>query len=157
MHQLVIRQAILDDLHVCLAFERLDQFGRVTRIDEQVIKSNIDIGSVFLAEHSGTPVGYASLNFLYASRIPLFSWWYVKPDFRGLGIGSMLLSEVEHYLESLGFDQLLVSECREIEIARHRSAGLREIGSLDLGVNEVEYFFVKALRKKYNISINWTC
>lgn len=148
MQQIAIRQAVLDDLPACLAFERLDEFGRVTQIDEQVITANIGMGSVFLAKQDCIPVGYASLSFLYASRIPLFSWWYVKPEFRGRGVGAMLFSAVEHYLESLGFNQLLVSACREVEIARHRAAGLHEIGVLDLGVNEVEHFFVKALGKK---------
>lgn len=142
---IVVRAAEIRDLPVCLFFEQKDEFGRQTKIDEKIVGSNIALGAVFLAEHNGCPVGYASLNFLYASRLPLLSWWYVDDGYRNKGVGSKLLREVEQHLFSLGFDKLLISACRELEIKRHRSAGLEEIGALKLGPSELEYFFAKRL------------
>ncbi len=140
-----VRTAEQHDLSVCLLFEQKDEFGRATKLDDKIVGSNIAMGAVFLAEHDGHAVGYASLNFLYVSRLPLLSWWYVEDEYRNRGIGSMLLSKIEQRLFSLGFDRLLISACRELEISRHRAAGLQEIGALNLGVNELEYFFVKTL------------
>jgi len=142
-----VRTATSTDLEVCLKFEEKDEFGRMTKLDKQIISSSIACGGIFLAEQSGNAIGYASLNFLYASRIPLLSWWYVNAESRGHGIGSMLMRSIEDQLSSLGFDRLLISACRELEISRPRAAGLQEIGSLELGHGEVELFFTKPLKR----------
>jgi len=140
-----VRLATPTDLGVCVEFELLDEFGCLTKLDSQIIEANINVGGVFLAERRKKIVGYASLNFLYASRTPLLSWWYVVPEHRGCGIGGLLLCAVDQYLTGLGFDRLLISACREREITRHRAHGLREMGYLDLGDNEHEIFFEKLL------------
>jgi GNAT superfamily N-acetyltransferase len=150
VQSVVVRIAEAHDLPVCLSFEEKDEFGRRTKLDEQIVGSNIASGAVFLAEYDGCAVGYASLNFLYASRLPLLSWWYVEDEFRNRGVGSMLLRKIEQTLSTLGFDNLLISACRELEIERHRSAGLEEIGSLKLGPNELEYFFSKPLTSSHD-------
>lgn len=142
---IVVRAADIRDLPVCLFYEHKDEFGRQTEIDEKIVVSNIAAGAVFLAEYHGHPVGYASLNFLYASRLPLLSWWYVDDSHRNKGIGTRLLRGIEQHLFSLGFDKMLISACRELEIKRHRAAGLEEIGVLNLGPGELEYFFIKSL------------
>jgi GNAT superfamily N-acetyltransferase len=140
-----VRLASPEDLPLCIAFERLDEFGRVTDLDGLVVEANIRTGGVFLAECQREVIGYASLNFLYASRTPLLSWWYVDPAYRGKGIGSLLFSAVQLHLADLGFARLLVSACRAQEIARHRAHGLRETGYLDLGGKEQEVFFEQLL------------
>lgn len=142
---ITVRIATPSDLPVCLNLEKKDEFGRHTALDEKILLGQIAAGAVFLAEHLGDPVGYASLNFLYASKTPLLSWWYVEDRYRNQGVGSMLLKEIERYLSSLGFDRFLISACRTLEIERHRAAGLEEIGILKLSANEVEYFFAKSL------------
>lgn len=141
----VVRPARQPDLKLCLQFEHQDEFGRRTPIDEKIVSASIDVGGIFIAEQHGVAVGYASLNFLYASRKPLLSWWYVAAEHRHQGVGSKLLHALETHLRALGFTELLISACREKEIDRHRSAGLREIGALNLGANEAEHFFIKLL------------
>jgi GNAT superfamily N-acetyltransferase len=140
-----VRQAQLTDAQTCLSFERKDEFGTETKIDDIFIKAQISIGASFIAECNGAAVGYASLNFLYAARKPMLSWWYVEEAYRKSGIGTKLLAEVERYLCSLGFKTLLISACRANEVARHRAAGLKELGMIHLGENENEYFFAKEI------------
>ncbi|MBJ9698588.1 GNAT family N-acetyltransferase [Burkholderia cenocepacia] len=140
-----IRLAEPSDLAMCVSLERLDEFGRTTELDAPIIEACIRVGGILLAEQRGRIVGYASLNFLYASRMPLLSWWYVAPEHRGRGLGSLLLCAVEQHLMKQGFERFFISACREIEINRHRKHNLREIGCLDLGDNEKEVFFEKKL------------
>ena len=141
----VVRLATADDLAICLFFESLDEFGRQTQMDRQIMEANLHCKAVFLAEQRARPVGYASLNFLYASKWPLLSWWFVDPHHRNMGIGSLLRQAIKGRLRALGFTELLISACRPQEVARHRGAGLREIGVLNLGADEAEYFFVEPL------------
>ncbi|WP_176256739.1 GNAT family N-acetyltransferase [Derxia lacustris] len=143
--KVAVRAATLNDVQICLAFEEKDEFGRKTKLDEIIVSSSIARESIFLAEQDGNAIGYASLNFLYVSKIPLLTWWYVNPESRGQGTGSLLMHSIENWLASLGFDHLLISACRELEIARHRAAGLEEIGALRLGPGEMEFFFKKSI------------
>lgn len=145
LEDIAVRPATVDDLTICLEFERKDQFGRHTAFDEQILKASISCGSVFLAERGKSVIGYASLNFLYPSRLPLLSWWYVEPTFQGRGVGSLLLRAVDNHLAAWGFDRMLISACRPLEIDRHRAAQLEEIGALRLGPNELEHFFMKPI------------
>ena len=140
-----VREAVRSDWETCLFFERLDEYGRNTVVDESIIKSHISMGAIFLAECDDCAIGYASLNFLYASRTPLLSWWYVDPAYRGKGVGSLLLREVERHLTEIGMQKYLISACREIEINRHRISGLPEVGFIQLAENEFEIFFMKVI------------
>ena len=144
--KVIVRHATSNDLAICLAFEREDEFGRHTPLDERLLAAAISSGAVFVAWQGSVAVGYASVNFLYASKLPLLSWWYVNPTCQGKGIGSLLLQAVHDHLAALEFDRLLISACRPAEIARHRAARLEEIGSLRLGPNEIEHFFVKPIQ-----------
>jgi GNAT superfamily N-acetyltransferase len=142
---IVVRLATNNDLTTCLWFESLDEFGSQTALDKEFMQASLLCGAVFLAEDQGNPVGYAALNFLYASKRPLLSWWFVAVPYRNRGVGSLLRKAVKARLQSLGFRELLISACRPQEIARHRNAGLREVGFLNLGTNETEYFFVEPI------------
>ncbi|RQR47265.1 GNAT family N-acetyltransferase [Burkholderia sp. Bp9126] len=136
-----IRQALSTELSSCLDFESLDEYGRSTPLDAGLVAANILCGGIFIATVGDDRIGYASLNFLYTSRTPMLSWWYVKPEYRGHGVGSRLLQEVSNYLRSHGFRRFLISCCRPLEIARHEARGLKRVGYLDLGGSEQEVVF----------------
>lgn len=150
-----VRLATTNEMAVCMAFERKDEFGRHTPLDEPLLAASISSGAVLLAQQGSVFVGCASLNFLYASRIPLLSWWYVDPTYQGKGIGSLLLQAIHDHPAALDFDRMLISACRPLEISRHRAAQLEEIGSLRLGPNEIEHFFVKPIfRRGSNLALH---
>jgi len=66
----------------------------------------IDVGFVILASDDGRPVGglsaYLVPNDLNGSAVAQETWWFVKPEYRGRGVGDALLELFERYARSRG-------------------------------------------------------
>lgn len=140
---IITRLARPDEVAQCLAFERLDEYGKPTPLDVEIMLGCINSKGVLLALHEEIPIGYVALNYIYASRTPFISWLYVSPEYRKIGVAGLLIRALEENLREMGFSRFILSACREQEIARHRKSGLSEIGTLNLGPQEKEIFFEK--------------
>lgn len=118
-------------------------------VTEQVIRHKIINDEIIIAELDGQPIGYLRIEYLW-SNIPYIGVIFVIDDYRNEGIGGKILTFLEDYLRSRGYDVLYSSsQVNEPEAqAWHRSVGFVESGIIS-GINEGgigEVFFRKSLR-----------
>lgn len=89
------------------------------------------------------PFGYVRTDFVWASRMPFTTWWYVDPKERIAGVGSALLLKTRQALAKAGFDRWLISSCRPNIIEHFEHTCWAEIGTIQLSAAEKEVWFEK--------------
>ncbi|MGH8897527.1 MAG: GNAT family N-acetyltransferase [Egibacteraceae bacterium] len=66
----------------------------------------LNVGFLIVAKDAGVPVGaisaYIVPNDLNGSMLAQESWWFVKPEYRGRGVGRALIELFERYARSRG-------------------------------------------------------
>ena len=125
---IVVRFATKDDLKALLVFDR------GTRLD--VLESKIDLFEIMVAERLGEVIGYLKLEYIW-SKLPYISLIIMKSEFRGRGIGTLMLNYLTDFLKMNGFE-ILLSSSQVDEVAPqhwHRKRGFSECGILS-GINE---------------------
>lgn len=85
-------------------------------------------GRLYLALVDGEPAGCIALHRLDLQRCEM-KRLYVRPGFRGLGIGKLLTERVLEDARSIGYHQILLDTFPFLDraIAMYRSLGFREI------------------------------
>lgn len=125
---IVVRFASQRDLESCFVFDQSDR--------QDIIENKIDMHEIILAERCGEVIGYLKLEYIW-SKLPYISLIFIKPEFRGKGIGSLMLNYLIEFLQLNGFRTLLSSsQVNEAEPQMwHRKMGFVECGILS-GINE---------------------
>lgn len=125
---IVVRFASHDDLGSCFEFDHSDR--------QDIIENKIDMHEIILAERRGEVIGYLKLEYIW-SKLPYISLIFLKPEFRGKGIGSLILNYLVEFLQLNGYSILLSSsQVNEAEPQKwHRKMGFAECGILN-GINE---------------------
>jgi GNAT superfamily N-acetyltransferase len=101
---------------------------------------------IILAERCGEVIGYLKLEYIW-SKLPYISLIILKPEFRGKGIGILMLNYLVEFLQINGYEILLSSsQVNETEPQMwHRKKGFVECGILnginDGGIGEVFFRF----------------
>jgi GNAT superfamily N-acetyltransferase len=140
IERVVVRFAGPEDLEWCVVED--------DRVTEQVIRHKIINDEIIIAEVDGKPIGYLRVEYLW-SQVPYIGVVFVEDDYRKEGIGRKILSFLEDYLRSRGYDRLFSSSTvNEPEPqAWHRAVGFVESGMInelnDDGLGEI--FFRKSL------------
>ena len=137
---IVVRFAKRDDLKAIL------QFDHHTR--HEVLESKIGLYEIIVAERCGEIIGYLKLEYIW-SKLPYISLIILKTEFRGKGIGTLMLNYLVDFLKMNGFGTLLSSsQVDEVPPQMwHRKKGFVECGFLS-GINEGgvgEVFFMMSL------------
>jgi ribosomal protein S18 acetylase RimI-like enzyme len=85
-------------------------------------------GCLLLAEYKGQPAGCVALRGL-SEDICEMKRLYVRPEFRGLGIGSALAETVIAQARNIGYTRIRLDTTPSMEAARtlYRSLGFRQI------------------------------
>ena len=107
-----------------------------SHLDKLKLRREVEEGRVFVAELSGSLVGYLRLEYIW-HKVPFISLIIVKEGFRGRGIGKAMLNFVENYLKAKGY-KFLYSSSQANEPgpqAWHRKMGFEECGFI-AGINE---------------------
>jgi GNAT superfamily N-acetyltransferase len=117
-------------------------------ISADLIRQKIDHQEVFVAECTGTLVGYARIEYLW-SLVPYLALITVLPSYRRQGAGRAMLRAMVEFLGARGHVALYSSsQADEPEPqAWHRHMGFEECGIIS-GINEGgvgEIFFRKSL------------
>jgi len=125
---IIVRFASQNDLDSCFIYDHSDR--------QDIIENKIDMLEIILAERCGEVIGYLMLEYIW-SKLPYISLIFLKPEFRGKGIGSLMLEYLIEYLQLNGFKNLLSSsQVNENEPQMwHRKKGFVECGILS-GINE---------------------
>lgn len=125
---IVVRFANQSDLDSCFVFDKSDR--------QDLIVNKIDMHEIILAERCGEVIGYLKLEYIW-SKLPYISLIILKPEFRGKGIGTLMLNYLVDFLQINGFEILLSSsQVNEAEPQTwHRKMGFVECGILS-GINE---------------------
>jgi ribosomal protein S18 acetylase RimI-like enzyme len=125
---ITVRFANQSDLDSCFIFDRTDR--------QDIIQNKIDMHEIILAERCGEVIGYLKLEYIW-SKLPYISLIILKPEFRGKGIGTLMLNYLVKFLQLNGFETLLSSsQVNEVEPQTwHRKMGFVECGILN-GINE---------------------
>lgn len=125
---IVVRFADQKDIAPCFIFDHSDR--------QDIIENKIDMHEIILAERSGEVVGYLKLEYIW-SKLPYISLIILKPEFRGKGIGTLMLNYLIEFLQLNGYEILLSSsQVNEIEPQTwHRKMGFVECGMLN-GINK---------------------
>lgn len=125
---IVVRFASQDDLEACFAFDNSDR--------QDIIENKIDMHEIILAERCGEVIGYLKLEYIW-SKFPFISLILLKPEFRGKGIGTLMLNYLIEFLQINGYKILLSSsQVNEEEPQKwHRKKDFVECGILN-GINE---------------------
>lgn len=125
---IIVRFATQNDIESCFVFDHSDR--------QDIIENKIDMHEIILAERCGEVIGYLKLEYIW-SKLPYISLIILKPEFRGKGIGSLMLNYLIEFLQLNGFDTLLSSsQVNEAEPQMwHRKKGFIECGILN-GINE---------------------
>lgn len=123
-----VRFATKEDLKSILAFDR------GTRIE--VLESKIDLFEIMVAERLGEIIGYLKLEYIW-SKLPYIGLIIIKTEFRGKGIGTLMLTYLVDFLKMNGHEILLSSsQVDEVPPQHwHRKKGFSECGILS-GINE---------------------
>ena len=87
-------------------------------------------GRLLLALADGAPAGCAALRRLDAQSCEM-KRMYVRPEFRGLGIGNLLLQRIQSDAREIGYRRMLLDTLPFLDraIRMYRKAGFREIPS----------------------------
>ena len=125
---IIVRFASQCDLDSCFLFDHSDR--------QDIIENKIDMHEIILAERCGEAIGYLKLEYIW-SKIPYISLIILKPEFRGKGIGTLMLNYLVEFLQLNEFEILLSSsQVNEVEPQTwHRKKGFVECGILN-GINE---------------------
>lgn len=85
-------------------------------------------GRLLLALHEKQPAGCVALRRYGESRCEM-KRLYVKPEFRGLGIGGLLVAEVLAGAREIGYAEMILDTLAGFErsVALYRKIGFREI------------------------------
>lgn len=148
---ITVRLAAPRDLEVCIAFDCTDPTD--SRGDEEkaaLTKARIETGEIFLATTpAGHPVGYLAIDRLWPMMMPLMSWVYVAPAWRGHGVARELVAFCFKNLKERGYGRVMVSTQtdRDKMLETIHKMGLREIGTLQANPDDSigEVFFLKDL------------
>lgn len=125
---IIVRFAQPEDMESCFVFDH--------SVRQDIIESKIDMHEIILAERSGEIIGYLKLEYIW-SNLPYISLIILRPEFRGKGIGSLMLNYLIEFLQLNSFETLLSSsQVNEVEPQMwHRKKGFIECGILN-GINE---------------------
>jgi len=119
-----VRFASQSDLEACFRFDQSDR--------QDIIENKIGMHEIILAERCGEVIGYLKLEYLW-SKLPYIGLMILKPEFRGKGIGVLLLNYLIEFLQLNGYDTLLSSSLiNEPALQKwHRKMGFVECGMLN--------------------------
>lgn len=125
---ITVRFANKSDLEACVLFDNSNR--------TDIIENKIGMNEVIVAERCGEIIGYLKLEYIW-SHMPYISLIILKPDFRGRGIGKLMLHYLIEFLQINGFETLLSSsQVNEAEPQMwHRKMGFAECGILN-GINK---------------------
>jgi ribosomal protein S18 acetylase RimI-like enzyme len=125
---IIVRFANQNDLEACIMFDHSDR--------QDIIENKIDMHEIIVAERCGVVIGYLKLEYIW-SKLPYISLIILKADFRGKGIGTLMLNYLKEFLQLNGYETLLSSsQVNETEPQMwHRKIGFVECGILS-GINE---------------------
>ena len=111
----------------------LDIEPRTEALQRSWVESHLGIYTAIVAEYRGEVVGFASIS-PYRPRAGYSSSVedsvYVHQDFKGLGIGSLLLSSIMDAAANLGFHSAIahIVADHEASLRLHTSCGFRLVG-----------------------------
>ncbi|MCU7921017.1 MAG: GNAT family N-acetyltransferase [Candidatus Thiodiazotropha sp. (ex Epidulcina cf. delphinae)] len=133
-----IRSAIRDDIeHWAKLRNSLwpDSYAvHTTEIENYFSNASNNIRECFLIEVNDSPVGFIELNVRsYAEgsnypEVPYVEGWYVENDFRGKGLGKMLMAQAETWAKLNGYSEL-ASDAEidnKVSIKAHKNLGFKE-------------------------------
>lgn len=125
---IVVRFANQNDLEACFVFDHSDR--------QDIIENKINMNEIILAERNGEIIGYLKLEYIW-SKLPYLSLILLNSEFRGRGIGTLMLNYLVDFLKMNEYDTLLSSsQVNEAEPQMwHRKKGFEECGILN-GINE---------------------
>ncbi|HZS06924.1 MAG TPA: GNAT family N-acetyltransferase [Blastocatellia bacterium] len=139
--QILVRPATLEDKEVFLSLlGEFAEYEKLTPPDEAAQRRLIEDGfgprrrfEVLLAEFAGQVAGYAIVYDIYSSFLARPKLYledlFVKPDFRGCGVGKALFEACVRETESRGFDRLqwYVEDWNEQAVRFYEQMGARRL------------------------------
>lgn len=134
-HSVGFREAATADINSLLllvaeyyAFDQIPFDERDVHRGLQALLEDPALGRAWLMEQEGNPAGYAVLTFGYdhefGGRIGTLTDFYLKPEFRGRGIGTEALLFVEAQAKRLGLGAI------ELQTTRHNILAQKLYGKL---------------------------
>ena len=99
-----------------------------SELDHPADKYGLPWGRLLLALYSGAPAGCIALRRIDAQSCEM-KRLYVRPEFRGKGIGSLLVQRIISDARAIGYRRMLLDTLPFLEraIQMYRDAGFREI------------------------------
>lgn len=109
--------------------------------DTYFILNDVGLSRIFTARDEGKLVGYfwfvVAPNLHFKTwKVAQVDWYFVDPECRGTGLGSMLVTEAEKWLKTLGVNSVVTMD----RVHRsHKNFFTR------LGYTEIEHFYEKLI------------
>jgi GNAT superfamily N-acetyltransferase len=112
-----IKPASVHDLDLVLPFvAEFHQAEGLTLSDSQretsvkTLLTNQELGGIWLIDYQNQPVGYIAICFGYSieftGRDAFIDEFYIRPAYRGLGLGKQTLERIKAYVKDLGIRAL---------------------------------------------------
>ncbi len=119
--------------------------SRDCHIKKTILEKAITDKQVFILFSDGDFAGWLRWN-LFWDEIPFMNMLYLLPEYRGLGLGTQLVSFWEHEMAGLGYDKVMTSS-QANECAQHfyRKLGYQDAGGFFPFCNVFEIIFTKEL------------
>jgi len=114
-------------------------------ISKPELEASIRANRILIAEENGVFVGWLRYN-LFWDSIPFMNMLYVSEEYRGKGIGSLIVADWEERMRNAGYKEVMTSTVSE-EYAQHfyHKHGYRTIGGFLLRDDPYEIILSKAL------------
>ena len=114
-------------------------------ISEKVLRDKITRREVYVAYEETKFVGWMRYH-LFWDNVPFLSMLHLLPQYRGQGLGRLMMERWETDMKELGYHRVLLSTSQEERAQRfYNRLGYHAVGSFLLPEEPLELIFMKEL------------